>query len=965
MDQQKVIKALNKQFKSFSEFESYVEQISDTKLKGDCFELFGKYMFIIKSDTYQIIPDKVYLRDEIPQLLKEKLKLELTDHGVDGAYVQFDGKIVAFQSKFRSHRTSPSYKELATFWTESEYADYRMIVANSYDLPVSTERRKNQMSILAGDLDELDEEFFEEFYNLLNQNPVEVHTTVTPREYQQDIIDAVLGEFETEDRGKLIAACGTGKTLMAKWIHDKIGSKNTLFVAPSIALIKQAIDEWKNNTDQKFIYLAVCSDQSVDTNEEDICELKLNEVSFNVTTNPEEIEKFLLLESDLPKVIFSTYQSIDAVMNGLLNPGLQDIFAFDLALYDEAHRTAGAKNSKMFVYALKDEYIPVKKRLFLTATERNITKKVQKSAKDNGLEIYSMDDITIYGKTFSELNFGTAISQGIIADYRVVVCTINEEDYVDVLKYNNVEIDIDGETKKVRTDMLVKKVILAKAIKELGIQKLVTYHSRVDIARRFTEDKSTDTSIRDVLNQIDPSKEYDNLYLNHVNGAMSAGMRKKVMDEFRDSEYGVLSNAKCLTEGIDVPVIDGVYFADPKYSSIDIVQAIGRALRKKPTEDKVAYILVPIIIPKDVTTFSGLNSDCFETLHEVLQALRDQDKSFADIIDEINYDLMQGTLGSGHRRKRAHESLEKKLIILPFNKLNINNFESSLTFRIAEVNKDGITCGEIISSIGTRGCASDVKNVFTSISAYKVTAFRNLVIPTLELYASERSIKTRAEIEKNNNNVSHTLRLGAIDEVSKNNFSITPLGEYLLDNPEKFISVYQNQIMSYWIINKKTKEFLFPYRAVFKILSRVKKIRKFDFIWCIYTLENTKPETIENAIKNIFFLQETYPYPEKLNQNNKQKVLDVLNVKFDLNIGFNDLWSSRGKVYNQFNYIVKDLLIFENIFELGAEKHTLQVKSGGISYIHSLLRETGKIEELATNGEEVTLLRDYYTWKLK
>ncbi len=255
------LNVLSKNFSSWKELEAYLEKIGSTTDKGFIFEVFCKFYFLLHKDFYQI--KEIYMRNEVPNDIKEKLNLEDTDHGVDGVILRNDGKLIAYQAKFRTNRVSPTYSELSTFWTESEYADYRLIISNSTKLPRATDRRKQQMAVLSDILDSLDSDFFVSLQQMAQGHAPVKPTPPTPRDYQQKIIDDVTTSFESHSRGKIIAACGTGKTLMAKWINDKMCPNTTLFMAPSLSLVKQTLDEWTSKTDKLFDYIAVCSDNSV------------------------------------------------------------------------------------------------------------------------------------------------------------------------------------------------------------------------------------------------------------------------------------------------------------------------------------------------------------------------------------------------------------------------------------------------------------------------------------------------------------------------------------------------------------------------------------------------------------------------------------------------------------------------------------------------------------------------------
>lgn len=946
-------KVFAKKYPSFREFEKVVESIDSTTEKGNIFESFVKFYLLFNKDLYEI--EEVYSRFEIPTSIKEQLKFELTDYGVDGVYVRRDRKVVAYQAKFRSNRISPAYRELSTFWTESEYADMRLIFTNATSLPKPTRNRKNQLAIIGDDLDLLNSHFFESLYEMAQNQKFTKPSPLTPRPYQEKIITDVINQFKIHDRGKVIAACGTGKTLVSKWIQERLEAESTLFMAPSLSLIKQTIEEWTTKTEHPISFLAVCSDESVADGIEDEDIIATNDaLNFPVTTNPKEIERFLISPSDRPKVIFSTYHSVDAISNALVTMD----FKFDLAMYDEAHRTAGTKNSNMFIRALDDDYVPIKKRLFLTATERVVTPRIKKHAQKAGIEVFSMDDTPKYGITFSELNFGDAISQGIIANYKVIVCAMEEEEILQLLStQEDVTFDVEDTEKQTKVDTLLKQIILAKAFKELSIKKVVSYHQRVKIAQEFVDGSEKRPTLKDIFAQVAPEIPDFELYNEHVNGEMPAGYRKDILHTFAKAQYGVLSNAKCLTEGIDVPEIDAIYFADPKTSTVDIIQAIGRALRKPKGKDKTAYILLPVVFPKNPQGFSGINAEAFDTLHSVIQALRDQDNDLAQIIDELNY---KNSTSNKSKNDKPDEDLQSKIALLPNNKIRIEEFESSLHFRISDVNRAS-TSEERFHSDNR---ASSIKRMFTSIGDYNMEAFRvNLVIPTLDLFDFEDQEMKNASLKLNNNNISHTSRLGAIEVVTKGRYRLTALGKYLKKNPGHFDEIFKTQLLKFY--KEEKNSIIFPYRAFMKILASVPYLRKFDFVLCLYPLRDTSEESINQTIKEINYLQQTYTNEQIgiLNEQNKLRLLNVLNDRYGLTLGYNDVWTTRGTAYNQFNYFLRHLLAFDDYFQEANMKHSVMINPGSRAHIESLLHETKYIELIADQGNSSKLWEHYSSVK--
>lgn len=944
---------LKQKYNNFEEFEKEIEQISDTTEKGTVFEQFTYFYLSYNSGYYNI--NQIYMEKDIPSELRKQLKLEKKDNGVDGVFIRKDFKNVAYQVKFRSGRATPTAQELSTFWAESEYADLRLIISNSSVLPKVSAKKKNQISILIDSFLDLDESFFENMYLFFNTNSIKVKEKYKPKNYQQKMIADIVSGFENSDRGKMIAACGVGKTLTALWLQEKMESNTILYIVPSLALIKQTLESWSQNCNKNFQYLCVCSDSSVvDSLYEDEIRLDSSEVDFPVTTDPSTIKNFIANTIHEKKVIFSTYHSLDAIVNSL-----QEVtsFKFDLGIFDESHRTAGTKDSKMFIYGLKDEYIPIEKRLFMTATERLVSPRIKSNAEDSGNIIFSMDDIELYGETFTKLNFGEAIDAGIISDYKIVVCTINEEDIAQLYKDNNIiTTEIGEQNLATNMDTLLKQTMIAKAIKELDVRKIITYHSYVNNAQIFANgssgvlplDRVIDNSINITTNQ--------STFVSHINGTMSAGARKEILIDFEKSDIGIVTNAKCLTEGVDVPIIDAVSFIDPKNSIIDIVQAVGRALRKSNKKsNEFSYILIPMVIPKKASMFSHLNPSIFDTLHNVVQALRDQDNRLADIIDEINFSAAtSANIGKSSK-------LSSKVVLLPYSKLGINDFEEALQLRIAEVNKNPTS--SVVSKIDwteTDARKSTVKRVFVSIGDYSLESYKNsLIIPTINKFDTDSDIIDSKELKVNHNNVSHSARLGVIEK-DKGNYSLTPIGKILYNNINQYDSIVKEQLLKYYNVNKETSTILFPYRALLKIFLEFDSISRFEFLYCIYSLRETSLQAMQQAIERIKYLRNTYPNINILSDENKSKVLELLNVKFDIQFGFKDIWTSRTTTYNQFNYFKKHLWVFDNIFDNDEkDKENIKILPGTQSSIQQLLELTSVVEHLANSNEYNELHEKY------
>jgi superfamily II DNA or RNA helicase len=431
-------------------------------------------------------------------------------------------------------------------------------------------------------------------------------------------------------------ACGTGKTLVALWVAEKVAQASSLqsasitrtnpqaampasrilVLVPSLALLRQTLHEWARETSwQSFAHLCVCSDPTVTRPGSDELLVRPTDLDFPVTTDSTQVRAFLAAAFDGVKLVFSTYQSAHVVAAGMKKSD-----AFDLAIFDEAHKTAG-REGVHFGFALSDTHLAIKKRLFLTATPRHYDVRRRDKEGDARL-VYSMDVPEVYGPVAHKLTFAEAARRGIICDYKVIISVVTSEMVNDHLLRHG-EVMVKGDAVKARH--VANQLALQAAVEKHGVGKIFTFHRSVASAAAFTGEGSE--GIGNHLSGFDAF---------HVNGSMPTSQRENIMTEFRAAPRAVISNAKCLTEGVDVPAVDMVAFLTPKRSRVDIVQATGRAMRKAPGKT-IGYVLVPLFVEqaKGETIEEALARTEFDEIWNVLQAMQEQDDILAEIIREM------------------------------------------------------------------------------------------------------------------------------------------------------------------------------------------------------------------------------------------------------------------------------------------------------------------------------------------
>lgn len=891
-------KSLIRPFLSFRDFEEALSALDQNLDRGDGFEALAKFYLEFHSQTY-LLEESHFPRVDgapFPDRWVTELGLGSRDLGIDGIYRRSDDELVAVQVKYRSNQDRLRYSELATFWSESESAKFRMVFTNAVEVTDVATRRRGHLLVSREQLDSLDDEFWMSFHFYCRGEATPPRLKKAPRDYQLRAIDDIVQGFSSNDRGKLIAACGIGKTLIGLWTLERLNSRSILFMAPNLQLIRQTLNEWASQASEPFTYLAVCSDQTIDSGVDEISDA-VTGTDIATTTDPIEIAEFLRVRTKKRKIIFSTYQSLDAIA---LATRLVQYEEFDLALFDEAHKTTGIDSDSGFGLGLVDDKINIGKRLFLTATERLISPRLQAAAADHDRVVFSMDDPSLYGVTFHRLSFSQAISEGIISDYRIVVAVMAGSELKSILDSYNFILDTDDEDQRsVKTTSVINQSVLKKVLKETGAQKLVSYHRSVREARSFAEAINTDEDFESI-----GAKGFS------VDGSMSSSKRSQVIKSFEQTETGVLTNARCLVEGVDIPIIDGVFFASPKNSLIDIVQAVGRALRKPygPENKKIAAIVVPVVLDAQSEEID-VSSTSFDRLYNLIQALRDQDQGIADEIDQLNLQVSTGGT-------RTRSGLGNILRLIVPTGVSISEIEKALELRIAAVN--GNNSGSVIpaSRLGAGQRESSRDRKLRTIGDYTPAKYKeSLVDPTIARFIDSENSLPRNAIKVNNNNVGHCEKLGVIVNEGANQFRLTNLGRKYQDGRIPFEDLFKNQLLLYKDLSTQNSE-VFSYRIFIEFMLKVKTVSYLEFLYGIYSTDVSAGTelAVVQGVERVNALRSLAISPEVANEKSKNEILRKLEDATGLTMDFNDVWTDRTTTFNQFRYFRRHLELFDQIF---------------------------------------------------
>lgn len=545
-----------------------------------------------------------------------RLGLPASDDGIDLVAEDADGAPVAVQVKFRSDPTRPITREEAqkALSFPQVFSRYLM-VSNAWDRTRSATRGLAGEGRLSWALREgLERSVFDWLAALAG--PVAPATRFTSRPHQRRAVEDAIAALSEPGRAQVRMACGTGKTLAALWVAEGLGIERGLVLAPTLLLLKQLRAEWLREAAEPFAALAVCSSDDVGEGG-DAWELDPSDIPGEVTTDPERIAAFLGRRGR--RIVFSTYQSSPRIAEAHADP---EVPAFDLAVADEAHKVAGvgsARDGRTSAQRtiLDAELIRAERRLFLTATPRVYGHgRRQQLEEDFGVEVASMDDEAVFGRVAHEFGFRAAVDAGILADYRLLV-TIADDDAAASAIRQRAFVDVAG--RPADADQVATAIAVRRAVEELGLRRVISFHSTVQRARTFAG------LLPDVpLDGGAPEARW-------ISGAQPVQDREVVLSELHHPAGSVVvSNARCLTEGIDVPALDAVVFADPRRSPIDLVQAIGRAMRSAPGKT-TGWVIVPVHLgPGEFADPEGaVESSAFEPVIAVLRALRSHDPLLA------------------------------------------------------------------------------------------------------------------------------------------------------------------------------------------------------------------------------------------------------------------------------------------------------------------------------------------------
>ncbi len=702
--------------------------------KGTAFEKLIK-MYLENEPKYMALLTNVWMWNEFPY------RGNIGDTGIDLVAKTIEGEYWAIQCKFYAEEHEITKGDVDTFLATSSkyfYVDdkqekfsYRLIASTTdHYNHVAEDTLANQNPHVGriGLNDLLESQIDWKKYSLMSEK-VYLIDKKKPREHQKTAISKVVEGFKSNDRGKLIMACGTGKTYTSLRIAEEQlnGKGNVLFLVPSIALASQTLTEWSAQCRYTFNACVVCSDNKASKGDNSV------DLGIPSTTDVERLNEWYIDAVNNNRemnFIFSTYQSIDVVSKFSKKSNVE----FDLIICDEAHRTTGVtlsdEDESSFVKVHDNDFIKAKKRLYMTATPKIYGDAAKGKATEVNAELCSMDDEQKFGKEFYKLSFSDAVKQDLLTDYKVLVLAIDEE-YVkmelqDLLKDENHELRLDDSVKIMGCWNGLSKISMFDEQQNFlsdpnPMKRAVAFCNRIIDSQKLVE------MFKIIQDHVKGEYRTDkdklvNVDIKHVDGSFNSLEKKDrinwLKDDIEDGKCRILTNARCLSEGVDVPALDAVMFLNPRSSMTDIIQSVGRVMRKSEGK-KYGYVILPIGVSASEDPDEALNNnEKYKLVWEVLQALRAHDDRFNNTINKIDLNKKKPDqieiIGIGYDHKEDQDTGTKTVKVKDDIKKKV---QLTLDLKTFDEWKDSIYA-KMVKRVGSRMYwemwAKDVAEIATS-----------------------------------------------------------------------------------------------------------------------------------------------------------------------------------------------------------------------------------------------------------
>lgn len=646
--------------------------------KGDRFERLMQ-AYLLTDPKYTSKLKKVWLWSEF----HGKNDLGGGDTGIDLVALTFDGDYWAIQCKCYQEESlidkpsvdsflSTSSREFKNEQLKTVSFAHRLWISTTNKWgPNATEAIKNQnppvTRINLFDLQEAPVDWEKLEKGIHGEASRNAKKSLRP--HQKEALELTHKHFKKSDRGKLIMACGTGKTFNSLRIaeNETKGKGLVLFLVPSIALLGQTLREWSGDANESINAICICSDPEISkkkTKNDDSDSFSVVDLALPASTNTKDIvNQFRHIKENGKKgmtVVFSTYQSIDVIARAQKEIIKNGFGEFDLIICDEAHRTTGVslsgEDESAFTKVHEDKFIKAKKRLYMTATPRLYSDDAKSKAAQAEAILCSMDDTKLYGEEIYRIGFGEAVERNLLTDYKVLILTLSDKDVPPAVQKmisdKENEINTDDASKLIGCINALSKQVLGdegiiKGTDPEPMRRAVAFCSSIAVSKKITATYNTATDAYISSLPADKKEQMVSLASKHIDGTMSAPERDDLLgwlkSEMDENECRILTNVRCLSEGVDVPSLDAVMFLSARNSQVDVVQSVGRVMRKSPGK-KYGYIIIPVVVPSDVEADKALDdNERYKVVWTVLNALRAHDDRFNATVNKIELNRKRPT----------------------------------------------------------------------------------------------------------------------------------------------------------------------------------------------------------------------------------------------------------------------------------------------------------------------------------
>lgn len=646
--------------------------------KGDRFERLMQ-AYLLTDPKYTSKLRKVWLWSEFPG----KNDLGGSDTGIDLVALTVDGDYWAIQCKCFQENAVIDKPAVDSFLSTSSRAfkneqlktvsfSHRLWISTTNKWGInSTEAIKNQnppvTRINLFDLQEAPVDWAKLESGIHGEIARNAKKSLRP--HQKEALDKTSTHFKTADRGKLIMACGTGKTFNSLRIaeNETKGKGLILFLVPSIALLGQTLREWSSDANEMINAICICSDPEISrkrTKNDDSDNFSVVDLALPASTDTKDIvNQFKHIKENGNKgmtVVFSTYQSVEVIARAQKEIIKNGFGQFDLIICDEAHRTTGVslagEDESSFTKVHDNKFIQAKKRLYMTATPRLYNDDTKSKAAQAEAILCSMDDPKLYGEEIYRIGFGEAVERDLLTDYKVLILTLSDKDVPPAIQKmiadKESEINTDDASKLIGCINALSKQVLGDEgiIKKSDpdpMRRAVAFCSSIAVSKKITATYNTATDAYISSLPSEKKEQMVSLASQHIDGTMSAPERDELLgwlkSDMEDNECRILTNVRCLSEGVDVPSLDAVMFLSARNSQVDVVQSVGRVMRKSPGK-KYGYIIIPVVVPSDVEADKALDdNERYKVVWTVLNALRAHDDRFNATVNKIELNRKRPT----------------------------------------------------------------------------------------------------------------------------------------------------------------------------------------------------------------------------------------------------------------------------------------------------------------------------------